>query len=75
MHENVGMWTYEVAPVLIKVPEALTRLSDYGKMKETAYSLSNDTNLPMYQLWQTSRSVLADLVRLRRSTKASSYQK
>ena len=46
--DNVGMHVSEVAPAFIKLPEALARYPDSGEANETAYSLSNDTELSLY---------------------------
>ena len=46
--DNVGMWTCEVGPAFMKMTDALARFPDSGEANETAYSISNDTDLPLY---------------------------
>lgn len=46
--DNVGMWTCEVGPAFMKMPEAMARFPDSGEANETAYSLSNDSDLSLY---------------------------
>ena len=46
--DNVGMHTFEVAPAFMKLSEALVRYPSSGQANETAYSLSNDTELSLY---------------------------
>ena len=46
--DNVGMWTCEVDAAFLKLPDALARFPDSGEANESAYSLSNDTNLSLY---------------------------
>lgn len=46
--DNVGMWTCEVGPAFMKMPEALARFPDSGEANETAYSIAHDTDLSLY---------------------------
>lgn len=48
LFDNVGMLSCEVAPAFAKLPEALTKFPNSEELDQTAWSISNDTNLSLY---------------------------
>ena len=50
--DTISMYSDELVPALMKVPEVLARFPDSGEPEETAYSISNDTKLSFHQFLQ-----------------------
>lgn len=46
--DNVGMWTCEVGPAFMRLPDALAKYPNSGEPNETAFSIENDTDLSLY---------------------------
>ena len=49
LFDHMGLFSDEVGPAFTKIPDAMIKFPSPGEPHQTAYSLWNDTDLPMYQ--------------------------